>query len=55
MPKKQKDDTPKRKTQVKELPKHERELSKDEQKKIKGGPQTISFLPSVGRREGSDT
>ena len=31
---------PKRRTQVKELPKREKELSKDEQKKVKGGPTT---------------
>lgn len=36
MPKKLRDDAPKRKTQVKDLPKQEWELSKDEQKKIKG-------------------
>ena len=55
MPEKQKGDTPKRKTRVKELPKQERELSKDEQKKIKGGPQNTIFLPSIGRSQGSDT
>lgn len=30
--------TPKQRTQVKDLPKKEKELSKAEQKKIKGGP-----------------
>ena len=42
-----KENKPKRKTQVKELPKKEKELSKAEQKKIKGGPQTALFMPSI--------
>jgi hypothetical protein len=29
--------TPKRRTQVKDLPKEEKELSKEKQKKVKGG------------------
>ena len=37
MAKKEKDRTNKRRTQVKELPKEEKELSADEQKKVKGG------------------
>ncbi len=44
-----------RRTQVKELPKQEQELSKDEQQKIKGGPRDSIFLPSIGRSEGSNT
>lgn len=55
MPKKQKDDTPKRKTQVKELPKQERELSTDEQKKIKGGPEFVLTLPNIGRGGSTNT
>jgi hypothetical protein len=42
-----------RRTQVKELPRSEEELSKAEQKKIKGGPQSVTFFPSVGRTDGS--
>lgn len=42
-----------KRTQVKDLPKTERELSKDEQKKIKGGPQSVTFFPSVGRTDGN--
>jgi hypothetical protein len=38
--------TSKRRTQVKELPKQERELSEEEQKKVKGG--TPSSLLWVG-------
>ncbi|HEY0077843.1 MAG TPA: hypothetical protein VGB73_04290 [Pyrinomonadaceae bacterium] len=37
MASKKEESKPKRRTQVKELPKEERELSKDEQKKVKGG------------------
>ena len=37
MTKKQESGKPKRRTQIKELPKEEKELSKEEQKKIKGG------------------
>lgn len=33
----QKKNGPKRRTQVRELPKDKKELSKDEQKKVKGG------------------
>ncbi|HEY0080770.1 MAG TPA: hypothetical protein VGB73_19365 [Pyrinomonadaceae bacterium] len=51
MPKKQ--EKTNRRTQVKELPKQEQELSKDEQKKIKGGPLNSFFLPSINRSEGS--
>lgn len=40
--------TPKRRTQVKELPKEEKELSKAEQKKIKGGPDFSLSTPSRG-------
>ena len=45
MPKKQEKTS--RRTQVKELPKQEQELSKDEQKKIKGGPNSMQWIPSV--------
>lgn len=48
-----KERTHKRRTQVKELPKNEKELSKAEQKKIKGGPQNSNFFPSFGRTDGS--
>ncbi|HEV2765676.1 MAG TPA: hypothetical protein VGV38_22015 [Pyrinomonadaceae bacterium] len=34
-----------RRTQVKELPKQEKELGKDEQRKIKGGPISSGWLP----------
>ena len=37
MPAKQENNKPKRRTQIKELPKQEKELTKKEQKKIKGG------------------
>ena len=37
MTEKKESDKPKRRTQIKELPKEEKELSKEEQKKIKGG------------------
>lgn len=37
----------KRRTQVKELPKPEQELSKEEQQKIKGGPKFIFTIPSL--------
>ncbi|HEY0080617.1 MAG TPA: hypothetical protein VGB73_18580 [Pyrinomonadaceae bacterium] len=37
MEKKTEEKRPKRRTQVKELPKEEKQLSKDEQKKVKGG------------------
>jgi hypothetical protein len=43
--------TGKQRTQVKELPKREQELSKEEQKKIKGGPTQSSWLPAM--RNGS--
>lgn len=46
---------PKRRTQVKELPRQEKELSKIEQKKIKGGPQNTIFLPSISRGESNNT
>lgn len=38
MSEKKENKTDKRRTEVKDLPKQEQELSKDEQKKIKGGP-----------------
>ena len=41
-----------RRTQVKELPKREKELSKDEQKKIKGGPVFSNWLPAM-RNDGT--
>lgn len=37
MPKQAEEKTPPRRTQIKELPKKEKRLSKSEQKKIKGG------------------
>ncbi|HEY0078558.1 MAG TPA: hypothetical protein VGB73_07910 [Pyrinomonadaceae bacterium] len=37
MPEKKNENKPKRRTQVKELPKKEKALTKDEQKKVKGG------------------
>ena len=40
MPQK-KTDKPKRRTQVKDLPRDEKELTKDEQKKVKGGNLVI--------------
>ena len=44
-----------RRTQVKDLPKLKKQLSKDEQKEIKGGPRDTTFLPSIGRSEGNNT
>ena len=49
-----KENRAKRKTQVKELPQKEKELSKGEQKKIKGGPRTMLFMPSISR-DGGDS
>lgn len=40
-----KEKTNKRRTQVKELPKAERELSKEEQKRVKGGSGILDNLP----------
>lgn len=37
MAKKTEEKTPERRTQVKELPKEEKQLSKEEQKKVEGG------------------
>lgn len=48
-----KEKTNKRRTQVEELPKKEKQLSKEEQKKVKGGPRSVTFFPSVGRTDGS--
>ncbi|HEY0080769.1 MAG TPA: hypothetical protein VGB73_19360 [Pyrinomonadaceae bacterium] len=45
--------TPKRRTQVKELPKEEKQLSTDEQKKIKGGPIQMEWLPAGRSGSGS--
>ena len=39
--------TNKRRTQVKELPKEEKQLSKEEQKKVKGGPITAAWMPAM--------
>ena len=39
---------PRRRTQVKDLPKEEKELSKDEQKKIKGGPGGGIVIDPIG-------
>lgn len=44
MAKKTKEKTPPRRTQVKELPKEEKQLSKEEQKKIKGGGGLMGLL-----------
>lgn len=44
----------KRRTQVKEIPRNEKELSQKEQKKVKGGPNQVVFLPNIGR-SGSNT
>ena len=41
---------PTRRTQVKELPKEEKQLSKDEQKKVKGG---ASMIPGIGTAVGA--
>ena len=40
--------TPKQRTQVRDLPKKEKELSKEEQKKIKGGPTGGIMLDPSG-------
>ncbi|HEY0078825.1 MAG TPA: hypothetical protein VGB73_09290 [Pyrinomonadaceae bacterium] len=50
---KKQSEKPKRRTQVKELPKNEKELSKGEQKKIKGGPRNSNFFVNVGRTDDS--
>ena len=39
--------TVKRRTQVEELPKHEQELSKEEQKKIKGGNLLHNIMDGI--------
>lgn len=36
-----------RRTQVKDLPQSEKELSKAEQKKVKGGPTSMGWLPAM--------
>lgn len=41
MPKKPQDDKPKRRTNVKDLPKKEKKLTKGEGKKVKGGGQIL--------------
>lgn len=41
-----------RRTEAKDLPKREKELSKDEQKKVKGGKETLAVIPS--RTDNSD-
>ena len=41
--------TPKRRTQVKDLPKAEKQLGKEEQKKVKGG----SMIPGIGTAVGA--
>lgn len=46
--------TPKRRTQVKDLPKEEKELSKDEQKRVKGGARGLAIaIVSTGGGSGS--
>ena len=49
MAKKTEEKTPKRRTQVKELPKEEKELSRDEQRKVKGGA-AISLLVDLSSK-----
>lgn len=44
--------TPKRRTQVKDLPKEEKQLSKEEQKKVKGGGWLMS--PSGSAKPGTN-
>lgn len=44
MAKKQQTDKPRRRTQVKDLPKDQKELSADEQKKVKGGGGLMGLL-----------
>ncbi|HEY0078366.1 MAG TPA: hypothetical protein VGB73_06940 [Pyrinomonadaceae bacterium] len=44
MPEKKNENKPKRRTQVKELPKEEKELRKEEQKKVKGGHSGVANL-----------
>ena len=39
--------TNKRRTQVNKLPESEKELSKAEQKKVKGGPISMGWLPAM--------
>jgi hypothetical protein len=46
---KKEDKEPKRRTQVRDLPPEEKELTKDEQKKIKGG-EAGDFYTYNGRR-----
>lgn len=57
MPQK-KADKPKRRTQVKDLPKQEKELSKEEQKKVKGGfegAEKALNKPSTGGNQPFET
>ncbi|HEV2763528.1 MAG TPA: hypothetical protein VGV38_11170 [Pyrinomonadaceae bacterium] len=44
MTEKKQDRTPKRRTAVRELPKEKKELSKDEQKQVKGGGGLMGLL-----------
>lgn len=45
MPEKKNENKPKRRTQVKELPKQKQELSREEQKRVKGGAGILDNLP----------
>ncbi|HEY9285391.1 MAG TPA: hypothetical protein VIP46_18205 [Pyrinomonadaceae bacterium] len=48
MPKNTQDEKkPKRRTQVKDLPKQEKVLSEDEQKKVKGGSAALAPTPAM--------
>ena len=47
-----KENKPKRRTQVKDLPKDEKELTKEEQKKVKGGNLKIEGFSRDGDTSG---
>ncbi|HEY0080576.1 MAG TPA: hypothetical protein VGB73_18370 [Pyrinomonadaceae bacterium] len=51
MTKKQKDKRPTRRTEVKELPKQEKELSQDEQKRVKGGNMQFLALQEATQKK----
>ena len=45
MPEKKNENKPKRRTQIKDMPKEQKELSKEEQKKVAGGKSYV--IPHV--------
>ena len=55
MTEKKEDASETRRTQVKELPRKEKELSEAEQKKVKGGGGGEGGFPNFGKPQGSNT